>query len=106
MGCGRNLYILYTPDEADPLVSFVFRGWLNTNYIEKNKKKRKKRREDIKRTRQGVCAHMGEVRHHFTKTLQSFECVATCPIFCHTTITLHKMYLIILNSRIRLNDCQ
>lgn len=25
------------------------------------------------------------------------ECVATCPIFCHTTITLHKMYLIILN---------
>lgn len=25
MGCGRNLYILYTPDESDPLVSFVFR---------------------------------------------------------------------------------
>lgn len=24
MGCGRNLYILYTPNESDPLVSFVF----------------------------------------------------------------------------------
>lgn len=41
--------------------------------------------------------HMGKIWHHFTKTLQSFECVATCPIFCHTTITLHKLYLIILN---------
>lgn len=46
MGCGRNLYILYTPDESDPLVSFVFRGWLNTNYIEKNKKKKNERKEE------------------------------------------------------------
>lgn len=33
MGCGRNLYILYTPDESDPLVSFVFREkWTITGY--------------------------------------------------------------------------
>lgn len=32
----------------------------------------------------------------FYKDASVVECVATCPIFCHTTITLHKMYLIIL----------
>lgn len=57
MGCGRNLYILYTPDESDPLVSFVFRGWLNTNYIEKNKKMKEKKRRYKENEARRMCTH-------------------------------------------------
>ncbi|KZC04251.1 hypothetical protein WN55_02140 [Dufourea novaeangliae] len=81
-----------------------------TGFNEQNREGKKERKEIVK-GRNGV--KLGEMlngasfevtqtkrkerKNKQTNASVVFECVATCPIFCHTTITLHKMYLIILN---------